>query len=92
MSQVQETIHHYCSHHVFDVGAPLPKKTIKYFDKSHGIIIKIGYLSHPESVEVESHVPDWAEHLDLFLEKLDSLFGANTFNQDNSKNRITLFR
>ncbi len=85
MAQVQETIHHYGAHHVFDVGAPLPRKTIKYFDKSHGITIKIGDMSHPESVEVESHVPDWAERMDLFLEKLDGFFTANTFGKDTSK-------
>jgi hypothetical protein len=42
-------------------------------------------MSHPESVEVESHVPDWAERMDLFLEKLDGFFTANTFGKDTSK-------
>jgi hypothetical protein len=85
MTRVQETIHHYGSHHVFDVGTPLPKKTIKYFDKSHGIIIKIGDLSHPESVEVESHVPDWAERLTLSLEKIAEVFSSSAFEKDSSK-------
>jgi len=85
MLQVLETIHHQGAHHVFDIGSPLPKKIIKYFEKSHGLTIKIGDKSHPKSVEVESHVPDWAERMDLFLEKLDSFFSANTYGKDNSK-------
>jgi len=77
MLQVQETIHHYGSHHVFDVGSPLPKKTVKDFEKSHGITIKIGDMSHPKSVEVEAHVPDWAERLTFSLERIADAFGSS---------------
>jgi hypothetical protein len=85
MFEVLETIRHSGSHYVFEIGYPLPKKTINYFEKSHGLTIKIGDKSHPTAVEVESHVPDWAERMDLFLEKLDSFFSADAYVKDNSK-------
>lgn len=78
MFEVLETIRHSGSHYVFETGYPLPKKTISYFEKSYGLTIKIGDKSHPASVEVESHVPDWAERLTLSLEKFADLFGVNS--------------
>jgi hypothetical protein len=85
MDKVLETIHHYGSHYVFDVGSPLPKKTITAFEKSHGITIKIGDMSHPKSVEVESHVPDWTEKLTFSLERITDIFSASTYEKDPSK-------
>ena len=85
MLKVLESIHHYGSHYVFDVGSPLPKKTIKDFEKSHGITIKIGDMSHPKSVEVESHVPDWAEKLTFSLERIADVFGASVNEKESFK-------
>jgi hypothetical protein len=75
MQKVLETIKPNSSHYVFDIGTSLPKKTITYFEKSHGLIIKVGDKSHPKSLEVESHVPDWAERLTFTLEKIAEVFG-----------------
>jgi hypothetical protein len=83
--KVVETIHHYGSHFVFDVGIPLPKTVINDFEKSHGIIIKLADKSHPKSVEVESHVPDWAEKLTFSLERITDIFSASTYEKDPSK-------
>ena len=83
--QVLETIHHYGSHYVFDIGSPLPKKTIKYFEKTYDLTIKIGYKSHPKSVEVESHVPDWAEKLTFSLERIADVFGASVNEKESFK-------
>ena len=87
MLQVLKTIHHYGTHYVFDIGSPLPKKTIKHFEKSHGITIKIGDKSHPEAVEVESHIPDWAERLTLSLERIADAFGASANEKESPKKK-----
>jgi hypothetical protein len=85
LDQVLVTIQYKGAHYVFDTGQPLPKTTIDYFDKNLGIVIKVGDGSHRRAIEVISRVPDWAERMDLFLEKLDSFFSANTYGKDNSK-------
>lgn len=76
MAQVLETIKPYGAHYVFDIGIALPKKTINYFEKSHGIIIRIGDKSHPYAVEIESHTPDWADRLNLSLDRLADVLGG----------------
>jgi hypothetical protein len=70
MERVIETIKPQGAHYVFDVGSNLPKKTIDFFEESLGFKIKIGDKSHPKSVEVELHSPDWAERLISSLERL----------------------
>jgi hypothetical protein len=88
MQKVLTTIHPSGAHYVFEIGYPLPKKTIKYFEKSHGLTIKIGDTSHPKAVEVESSIPEWAEKLTLSLERSAEIFGAlgtSTDEKDPSK-------
>jgi hypothetical protein len=85
LDQVLVTIRYKGAHYVFNTGQPLPKTTIDYFDKNLGIVIKVGDVSHPKGIEVISRVPDWAERMDLFLEKLDSFFSANSYGKDYSK-------
>ena len=68
LDEVASTVRPTGAHYVFETRQPLPRKTIKYFEKSHGLIIKIGDKTHPNAVEVESRTPDWAEHLSLSLE------------------------
>jgi hypothetical protein len=87
LESVLETINHSSEHRVFDVGQPLPKKTIRYYNKTLGIKIKIGDKSHPNAVEVESHVPDWAERLTLSLEKIAEAFNYSEFEKDSAKKR-----
>lgn len=85
LDQVLATIQYKGAHYVFNTGQPLPKTIIDYFDKNLGIVIKVGDGSHRRAIEVNSHVPDWAERINLFLEKLDVLFSSNTYGKDNSK-------
>lgn len=49
------------AHYVFKVGQRLPRLTIDLFQKSSGIVIKVGDRSHPDSLEVIASYPDWAE-------------------------------
>lgn len=49
------------AHYLFETKQPLPKLTIDFFEKSNGVIIKVGDRSHPTSVEVIASYPDWAE-------------------------------
>mgnify|MGYP001578094137 CR=1 FL=1 len=69
--------------YVFPLGQRLPKLTIDLFQKSNGIVIKVGDDSHPDSLEVLSIYPDWAERnervagqLADVLEKLCALNGV----------------
>jgi hypothetical protein len=82
LDEVTSTIRPTGAHYVFETGHPLPRKTIKYFEKSHGLTIKIGDKSHPNAVEVESRTPDWAEHLGLSLEKVASFFNSCVYEKD----------
>lgn len=49
------------AHYIFETKQPLPKLTIDFFEKSNGIVIKVGDRTHPTSVEVIASYPDWAE-------------------------------
>lgn len=73
LEQVFETFKFRGAHYVFDVGQPLPKMTVDTFERSHGIIIKLGDKSHPRCIEVISRCPDWAERNELLLERLTAL-------------------
>jgi hypothetical protein len=63
------------AHAVFDVGQKLPRLTIDLFQKSNGVRIKLGDLSHPTAVEVEFAYPDWAERSERLLERLTEVLG-----------------
>jgi hypothetical protein len=43
------------------------------FAESNGVIIKVGDVSHPNSVEVVSCYPDWAERNERFLNDIKQL-------------------
>jgi hypothetical protein len=58
------------AHYVFPVGQRLPRFTIDLFQKSNGIIIKVGDSSHPDCLEVLATYPDWAERNERVLEQL----------------------
>jgi hypothetical protein len=85
LDELASTIRPTGAHYVFETRQPLPRKTIRYFEKSHGLTIKIGDKSHPTAVEVESRPPDWAEHLSLSLEKVVSFFDSCIYEKDTSK-------
>jgi len=61
------------AHYVFPVGQRLPKLTIDLFQKSNGIIIKVGDTTHPDSLEVLATYPDWAERNERTLEQLNDI-------------------
>jgi len=58
------------AHYVFPVGQRLPKLTIDLFQKSNGIVIKVGDDTHPDSLEVLVTYPDWAERNERLFEQL----------------------
>jgi len=59
------------AHYVFPTEQRLPRLTIDLFAKSNGIIIKVGDASHPNSVEVVTWYPDWAERNERLFEQLN---------------------
>jgi len=61
------------AHYVFPVGQRLPKFTIDLFQKSNGIVIKVGDDTHPDSLEVLATYPDWAERNERLLEQLNDV-------------------
>jgi hypothetical protein len=62
------------AHYVFPVGQRLPKLTISLFQKSNGIVIKVGDNSHPAGLEVIATYPDWGERNERFLEQMINAF------------------
>jgi hypothetical protein len=71
LEQVLSTVRFKGAHYVFSVGQRLPKLTIDLFQKSNGIIIKVGDTTHPDAVEVVACYPDWAERNELLFEQLN---------------------
>jgi hypothetical protein len=61
------------AHYVFPVGQRLPKLTIDLFQKSNGIVIKVGDDTHPDSLEVLATYPDWAERNERILEQVNDV-------------------
>lgn len=61
------------AHYVFPVGQRLPKLTIDLFQKSSGIVIKVGDDTHPDSLEVLATYPDWAERNERLLEQMNDV-------------------
>jgi hypothetical protein len=68
LEQILSTVRFKGAHYVFPVGQRLPKLTIDLFQKSNGIVVKVGDVTHPDSLEVIATYPDWAE-------KNERLFG-----------------
>jgi len=72
------------AHYVFPVGQRLPKLTIDLFQKSNGIVIKVGDDTHPDSLEVLATYPDWAERNERLFEQINetlrNLLGAGPKN------------
>jgi hypothetical protein len=52
------------------VGERLPRLTIDLFAKSNGVIIKVGDVTHPDSLEIIATYPDWAERNERLLQQL----------------------
>jgi zona occludens toxin (predicted ATPase) len=71
LEQVLATVRFKGAHYVFSVGQRLPKLTIDLFQKSNGVIIKVGDVTHPDSLEIIATYPDWAERNERLFEQLD---------------------
>jgi hypothetical protein len=41
------------------------------FAKSNGVIIKVGDVTHPDSLEIIATYPDWAERNERLFEQLN---------------------
>jgi len=66
-------------HRVFDVGEPLPRFNIKYYEKSRGLAVKAD-RSHPTALEFEEREPPWSKKLDEASDKISNaadLFAEN---------------
>lgn len=68
------------AHYVFDTTQPLPRLTIDLFSKSNGIVIKVGDRSHPNSVEIIAHYPDWGEKTEQLLNKFMRVLARGDLN------------
>jgi hypothetical protein len=59
------------AHYVFPVGQRLPRLTIDLFQKSNGMIVKVGDCTHPDSIELQVTYPDWSERNERLFEQLN---------------------
>lgn len=57
------------AHFVFNMGMRLPQKTIDYFKKSNGVVIKVGDRSHPDKLEIIASQPNWGERTEFILDR-----------------------
>lgn len=57
-------------HSVYETWQLLPKLTVKDFEKSHGMTIKLGDGSHPTSLEVEQKEPFWFSKIENVVDQL----------------------
>jgi hypothetical protein len=62
------------AHYVFETEHRLPRLVIGLFEKSNGIVIKVGDASHPNALEVATCYPDWAERNEQLFEGIRGLF------------------
>lgn len=66
-------------HRTFDLGEPLPRFNIKYYEKSRGLAIKSDG-SHPTALEIVEREPPWCSKLDDASDKISKaadLFAEN---------------
>jgi len=72
----------YCQgpvHRTFDLGEPLPRFSVKYYENSRGLVIKSDG-SHPTSLEIEEREPPWCTKLDDASNKI--LKAADLFEEN----------
>lgn len=71
LEQVLLTVRFKSAHYVFPVGQRLPKLTIDLFHESNGIVVKVGDVTHPDSLELIATYPDWAEKNERLFDQLN---------------------
>ncbi|MCW4024752.1 MAG: hypothetical protein NWF01_06935 [Candidatus Bathyarchaeota archaeon] len=70
LNPILEQIRPKSGHFPYSAGARLPYMVIHDFEQSHGIVIKVGDRTHPDSVEV---IASFSDTLDTALDKLERL-------------------
>jgi len=61
LERVLESVRFKGAHFVFDAQERLPYLVIDLFQRSNGVVIKVGDRTHPTGVEVIAEYMDWAE-------------------------------
>jgi len=70
INPVLELIRPKSGHFPYSSGERLPYMVIRDFEQSHGIVIKVGDRTHPDSVEV---IASFSDTMDNALDKLEKL-------------------
>ena len=70
INPVLERIRPKSGHFPYSAGERLPYMVIRDFEQSHGIVIKVGDRTHPDSVEV---IASFSDTMDNALDKLEKL-------------------
>jgi hypothetical protein len=70
------------AHYVFETKHRLPRLVINLFAKSNGVVIKVGDASHPNSVEIVTCYPDWAERNERMFEEIRGLLRNGFYEKD----------
>jgi hypothetical protein len=70
LNPVLERIRPKSGHFPYSAGERLPYMVIRDFEQSHGVVIKVGDRTHPDSVEV---IASFRDTLDDALDKLERL-------------------
>jgi hypothetical protein len=69
------------AHAVFDTGERLPYIKSDFLNDSLGVTVKTGDVSHPTGLEIEFHMPKWAEEAKedrkAFVEVVKRLFDSS---------------
>jgi hypothetical protein len=79
LNPVLEKIRPKSGHFPFCAGERLPYMVISDFEHSHGIVIKVGDRTHPDSVEV---IASFSDTMDDALDKLEKLEKAQNKNSE----------
>lgn len=76
-----DSVRFHGAHVVVDTGEKLPYAKIDFLKDSLGVVAKIGDLSDPTGLELEFHMPKWAEEAaedrKAFIEIVKRLFDSN---------------
>ena len=70
LNPILEKIRPKSGHFPYSAGERLPYMVIRDFEQSHGIVIKVGDRTHPDSVEV---IASFSDTMDGALDKLEQL-------------------
>jgi hypothetical protein len=70
LNPILEKIRPKSGHFPYSAGERLPYMVIRDFEQSHGVVIKVGDRTHPDSVEV---IASFSDTLDDALDKLERL-------------------